>query len=90
MGREAVERSGQGRLSGSPPFAAAAAGMTFRSPRLLDQCHEAMRVRHLARNTERVYVYWVRRFILHHGKRHPLEMELFRKHLPIQQLEIFL
>ena len=51
MGREAVERSGQGRLSGSPPFAAAAAGMTFRSPRLLDQCHEAMRVRHLARNT---------------------------------------
>jgi len=74
MGREAFERSGQGRLSGSPPFAAAAAGMTFRSPRLLDQCHEAMRVRHLARNTERVYVYWVRRFILHHGKRHPLEM----------------
>ena len=34
----------------------------------------AMRVRHLARNTEKAYVQWVRRFILHHGKRHPAEM----------------
>lgn len=27
-----------------------------------------------ARSTERVYSHWVRRYILHHGKRHPIEM----------------
>jgi len=43
-------------------------------PRLMDRLHEAARVRHLARSTERAYAHWVRRFILHHGKRHPLSM----------------
>lgn len=43
-------------------------------PRLMDRLHEAARVRHLARSTERAYAHWVRRFILHHGKRHPLAM----------------
>jgi integrase len=41
---------------------------------LLDRFRDAARVRHLARSTERVYSHWVRRYILHHGKRHPLEM----------------
>lgn len=40
-------------------------------PRLLDRVREAMRVRHLAWNTERAYVHWVKRFILFHGRRHP-------------------
>jgi len=44
------------------------------SPRLLDRLREAPRVRHRARGTEQAYAYWVRRFILHHGKRHPAEM----------------
>jgi len=45
-----------------------------RGPRLLDRFRDAARVRHLARSTERVYSHWVRRYILYHGKRHPLEM----------------
>ena len=42
--------------------------------RLLDQVRDAIRVRHLARNTEKVYVDWIRQFILFHDKRHPKEM----------------
>ncbi len=69
MHSEAIETT---RPVNLPMRAAAAAAPG--SPRLLDRLHEAMRVRHLARSTERVYVYWVRRFILHHGKRHPADM----------------
>ena len=60
----------------------------LRRPRLLDRFRDAARVRHLARSTERVYSHWVRRYILHHGKRHPLEMgeagrgRLARRRLP--------
>lgn len=43
-------------------------------PRLLDQLHQACRVRHYSRRTEDAYVQWIRRFILFHGKRDPLEM----------------
>ena len=48
-----------------------------------------LRVRHYARTTEDCYVNWVRRFILFHGKRHPLEMdapeiEAFLTHLAVQ------
>jgi len=44
------------------------------TPRFLDQLREALRVRHYSRRTEESYVHWTRRFILHHGKRHPKEM----------------
>lgn len=44
-------------------------------PKLLDRVAEAVRVRHLSRSTEKTYVYWTRRFILFHGKRHPSEMK---------------
>ena len=43
-------------------------------PKLLDQVRQAIRVRHLARSTEKSYVDWIRRFILFHNKRHPMEM----------------
>ena len=43
-------------------------------PRLLDRVRNEIRVRHMARSTERLYVNWIRRFILFHNKRHPLEM----------------
>ena len=33
-----------------------------------------MRPRHYSRQTEKAYVAWIRRYILFHGKRHPLEM----------------
>ncbi|MCI0410900.1 MAG: phage integrase N-terminal SAM-like domain-containing protein, partial [Acidobacteria bacterium] len=33
-----------------------------------------LRVRHYAPATEDAYLHWIRRFILFHDKRHPLEM----------------
>jgi integron integrase len=55
-------------------------------PRLLDQLREAIRIRHYSLRTEEAYVDWTRRFVLFHGKRHPLvmgapEVELFLSHL---------
>jgi integron integrase len=43
-------------------------------PKLLDRVREAVRVRHYSRRTEEAYVTWIRRFIVFHGKKHPLEM----------------
>jgi integron integrase len=43
-------------------------------PKLLDQVRQAVRARHYSKRTERTYVDWIKRFILFHGKRHPLEM----------------
>jgi integron integrase len=43
-------------------------------PRLLDRVREAIRLRHDSRRTEQADVDWIRRFILFHNKRHPLEM----------------
>ncbi len=58
-------------------------------PKLLDQLREKVRVRHYSLSTERQYVHWVKRFVLHHGKRHPVEMgapevESFLTHLAVQ------
>jgi integron integrase len=43
-------------------------------PRLLDQVRDALRIRHYSLRTEATYLQWIKRFILFHGKRHPLEM----------------
>ena len=43
-------------------------------PKLLDQVRESLRTLHYSIRTEDAYVLWIKRFILHHGKRHPLEM----------------
>jgi integron integrase len=45
-----------------------------RKPKLLDQVRAAIRTRHYSVRTEEAYVSWTKRFILFHGKRHPLEM----------------
>lgn len=42
--------------------------------KLLDQLRERIRFLHYSPRTEQAYVYWARRFILFHNKRHPLEM----------------
>lgn len=39
------------------------------SKKLLDQVRETIRLK-----PEKTYVSWIRRFILFHGKKHPLEM----------------
>lgn len=43
--------------------------------RLLDRVRGAIRVRQYSHSTEKVYVAWIRRYILFHGKRHPAELE---------------
>ena len=45
-----------------------------RPRRLLEAVSGAARARHFSRRTEAAYVAWVRRFILFHGKRHPLTL----------------
>ena len=39
--------------------------------RLLDRVREKIRLKHYSLRTEEAYTDWIRRFILHHGKRHP-------------------
>ncbi len=43
-------------------------------PKLLDEVRDAIRVRHYSIRTEQAYIDWIRRFIIFHNKRHPLEM----------------
>jgi integron integrase len=43
-------------------------------PKLLDQVCDVIRRKHFSIRTERTYCDWIKRFILHHGKRHPSEM----------------
>jgi integron integrase len=43
-------------------------------PSLLDRVRLALKARHYSRRTEEAYVGWIKRFILHHGKRHPKDL----------------
>ncbi len=43
-------------------------------PRLLDRVRQAIRARHYSRRTEKAYVWWIKRYIFFHGKRHPDEL----------------
>lgn len=57
-------------------------------PRLLDQVRNKIRTKHYSIRTEQAYVDWIRRFVLFHGKRHPLtmgapEVEAFLTHLAV-------
>ena len=47
---------------------------TAKQPKLLERMCEIIRVKHYSLATEKNYIQWVRRFILFHGKRHPVEM----------------
>ena len=69
FGPQNPEKPRLSRESGDPP---PPDGQT--RPRLLDLVRHAARARHLAPNTEKAYVYWVRRFVLFHGRRHPREL----------------
>ena len=44
------------------------------SPRLLEQVRDRLRVKHYSLRTEQAYVQWIRRYIVFHDKRHPMEM----------------
>ncbi len=43
-------------------------------PKLLDRARDILRANYYSRRTEEVYLGWMRRFILFHGKRHPRDM----------------
>jgi integron integrase len=56
--------------------------------RLLDRVRDKIRVKHYSIRTEEAYLHWVKRYVLFHGKRHPLEMsakevEAFLSHLAV-------
>lgn len=58
------------------------------APKLLDRVRDKIRLKHYSLRTEQTYVDWIRRFILHHGKRHPgdmgaAEVEAFLTHLAV-------
>jgi integron integrase len=64
--------------------------MESRPKKLLDQVRDAVRVKHYARNTEQAYVYWIKKYILFHNKRHPKEMgtgevQAFLTHLALEE-----
>ncbi len=59
-------------------------------PKLLDRVRNVLRVKHYAIRTEQAYTHWIKRYILFHHKRHPLEMnsaeiEQFLTHLAVEQ-----
>ena len=43
-------------------------------PKLLDQLRQAIRMRHYSYRTEKAYTHWIKRYILFHHKRHPVQM----------------
>ena len=62
--------------------------MESRPRKLLDQVRDQIRLKHYSYRTEQTYVYWIRRYILFHNKRHPSEMggaelEAFLTHLAV-------
>ena len=51
-----------------------AGGSRGNKPKLLQQVRDVIRRKQYSIRTEQVYVDWIRRFILYHKKRHPIEM----------------
>jgi len=47
-----------------------------KTSRLLDRVISRMRVKHYSLRIETSYVEWIKRYIRHHGKRHPKDMGL--------------
>ena len=57
--------------------------------RLMDCVRDAIGAKHFSPRTEEAYCGWVKRFILHHGKRHPMlmgerEVSAFLRHLAVE------
>ena len=61
-----------------------------RKPRLLEEVRQIMMVKHMSPRTIKAYTHWIRRFIVFHGKRHPLglgsaEIAEFLSHLALRK-----
>ncbi len=62
--------------------------MGYGEPRLLDQVRDKCRRKNYSIRTEQAYMEWVKRFVLHSGKKHPRDMgaqevEAFLTHLAV-------
>jgi len=72
------------REAASRPAGVGTPAASARTPKLMDQLHEALRSRHYSQRTEQTYCHWVKQFILfsHHSapgpnsKRMPVVMKL--------------
>jgi site-specific recombinase XerD len=58
--------------------------------KLLEQVSDIIRLKHYSYKTEKSYLYWIKRYILFHKKRHPREMgakeiEAFLTHLAVEE-----
>jgi len=59
-------------------------------PKLLDQVRDFMRLKHYSLSTEKDYIFEIKRYILYHGKKHPLDMneghvQTFLTHLAVER-----
>lgn len=64
--------------------------MENRPKKLLEQVQDTIRLKHYSYQTEKTYIYWIRRYILFHNKRHPKDMggtdiEAFLTHLAVNE-----
>ncbi len=62
--------------------------ISIQPTKLLDQVRDKIRLKHYSIRTEQAYTDWIKRFILHFGKRHPRDMgatevEQFLTHLAV-------
>jgi len=85
-----ASRRTQAHLSDEPATPAEAEAGAPPPTRLLDRVRRDIRLRHYSIRTEAAYLDWIRRFILFHGKRHPMDMgpaevEAFLGHLAVDR-----
>jgi hypothetical protein len=61
----------QGRMSNNMGYnmTSSSSDSSSRSPKLLDQLRDRIRVKHYSIRTEQAYVQWVKRYLVFHGMR---------------------
>ncbi len=55
------------------------------SPKLLDQVRGKIRLKHYSIRTEQSYLDWIKRFILFHGKRLRVRLQIILGHLGLMK-----
>ena len=57
------------------PSSGASVGSPLGGEKLLPRVRRILALRHYSRRTEHTYVAWIRRYLDHHGRRHPAELD---------------
>lgn len=68
--------------------------MENRPKKLLEQVQDVIRLKHYSYQTEKTYIYWIRRYILFYNKRHPKaigssKVEAFLSYLAVDYILVF-